>query len=87
MSMEVHADFSVIHNKRHLSVIDLDNGVSVVSDLDYVVRALHSSRALRPHMKVLLRDAFGGWDVIDLDEPAHVRGLDAATETEALLAA
>lgn len=91
--IDVHAAFHVVRSKRHISVIDEDNGVSVVSDLDYVVRSLLGADLVKMKLgytpKVLVKDAFGAWDVIDFDgskEWWQLRGLDAKTEAEALKA-
>lgn len=91
---EVHAAFHVIRNKKHVVVVDEDNGISVVSDLDHVVRTILDAKLVSPRLgytpKLLLRDAFGAWDVIDFDGPKQwwqLRGLDAASESEALKAA
>lgn len=92
--IEVHAAFHIVRNKKHVVVVDEDNGVSVASDLDYVVRQVLSADLVKMRSgftpKVILRDAFGKFDVIDFDgskEWWQLRGLEAKTEDEALRAA
>jgi hypothetical protein len=94
MTEQIHAAFRVVKAKRHIAVIDEDNGVSVVSDIDYVVRTILSADLLAMKSgytpKVIVRDAFGVWDVIDFDGSKEwwtLRGLAAESEQEALLAA
>lgn len=83
MIKEVHSDFKVYHRGRHIVVVDQDNGVSVTSDLPYILSALGSSK--KAGMKVLVCDPFGSWDVVE--EDGTLRGLAADTEQEALRAA
>lgn len=90
--IDVHSEFTVILKRRHIVIIDKDNGIGVNVDLDYVVRTIRASHALKPHMKVLICDAFGAWDVIDFPSNGselrwELRGLAADTEEEALRAA
>lgn len=91
---EVHAAFHIVKNQKHITVVDEDNGVSVAADLDYVVRQVLSANLVTMRSgytpKVILRDAFGSFDVIDFDgskEWWQMRGLEAKTEEEALRAA
>lgn len=92
--VEVHAAFHIVRNKKHVTVVDEDNGVSVASDLDYVVRQVLGADLVTMRSgftpKVILRDAFGAFDVIDFDGSKQwwqLRGLDAKSEDEALRAA
>jgi hypothetical protein len=85
--VEVHSQFRIVHHRRHISVIDEDNGVSVLADLDYVIKTIRATKLLRPNLRVLICDPHGVWNELN-QYNGHFQfvALDAASEAEALAA-
>jgi hypothetical protein len=85
--IEVHAAFRVVHHRRHISIIDEDNGVSVTADIPYVISTLRATKLLRPNLRILLCDPHGVWhEICEYNGSYQFVALDASSEAEALAA-
>jgi hypothetical protein len=89
LSPQVNASFNVHIYDGVTIVTDLDNGVSVNSDIKAVIHWLQESQALArdASAKLIYRDTHGVYDIVDLDDKGLFkcfRDLELKTEADAL---